>query len=154
MLETSMLTRNASLRFVLFPLALVLFVALCLATSESTGTASREYSDAASYKITPEAFQKLLKAEGSLTGLMERDNTLEKSIALNGDHDTFEAWLRRIESNTKAVSVIKDAGLTPREYLKTLVAVFQAYAVDGVSKLGKPVPPHLQAQVPLEHVAF
>src|SRR5206468_11368600 len=99
-----MLTRKS--RFVLLPMAFVLLAPLCQATSESTASPIPKLSEAAStsYVLTPEAFQKFLKAENKLSGLMERDSTLEKAIALQGDHDTFEAWLRRIETNSKAVS--------------------------------------------------
>src|SRR5436309_3362661 len=111
-----MLTRNS--RFLLLPMAFVLLAPLCQATSESTGSSTANFSEAASSALTPEAFQKFLKAEEKLSGLMDRDRRLEKAIALKGDHDTFEAWLRRIESNSKAVSAIEGTGLTTREYLK------------------------------------
>src|SRR5438093_108372 len=119
-------------RFLLLPMAFVLLAPLCQATSESTVSSTPStpnFSEAASYVLTPEAFQKFLKAEEKLSSLMERDNRLEKAIALKGDHDTFEAWLRRIETNSRAVSAIEEAGLTTREYLKTFVAVVQAYAM-------------------------
>ena len=53
-----MLTRNS--RFLLLPMAFVLLAPLCQATTESTGSSTPNSSVAASYALTPEAFDRMI----------------------------------------------------------------------------------------------
>lgn len=104
--------------------------------------------------LTADAFDKLMKAESNLKGVLQRDINLDRSLAMNGNENALEGWQHRLDTVPAVTEAIKNAGMTTQEYVAAFVSIVRASAVVGLTKQGKDVPPSLERSVPAENVAF
>lgn len=104
--------------------------------------------------LTLDGLNKFIKADQALAKVQPRDLNMEMGLAVNGTPDSFQGWLARLESSPEAVAAIQSAGMSPRDYLQTYIAVVQASAVSSANKQSKEIPARLKDQVPAANVSF
>jgi hypothetical protein len=96
--------------------------------------------------------QAIESGEAEPTAAEEAEMMREEAEEEEDGQQTITSATREIEREPKFVAALRSAGLTPREFVLTQTALFQASFAHGAHKLGqlKEIP----KEIPPEHVDF
>lgn len=105
----------------------------------------------AQYKLTHDNIKRLRVALRALVDLVEKSPQIAQQMG-GPEQETLDQAINRIESNPTFAGVLKDAGISARDYLLSSVAVVMADAVRQALKSDpkSPMPP----EVPPENLAM
>ncbi len=96
------------------------------------------------YKLTSSNTDKLAAAGKRVQELLEKDKSLEKANPMT-EGKTFADSVKRLEEHPQAVSAMKSAGVSPREFVVGTFTLMTAAMWSGMKKSypQAPVPPYV-----------
>jgi hypothetical protein len=96
------------------------------------------------------------RLEDLRTKLEEQEEKAEKESGDDSDAQTLDGMAKRIERVPAMANAIRSAGLTPREYSKISLVMFQAMMVHGFQKAAanKELPKEFAGSVLAENIKF
>ena len=118
-----------------------------------------DVSDLADYRLTPDVFQRFVRASRLIAGVTHRDSAFTaaplftKDVLQGGDAPAMAAALvARLENHAGLAASLRTAKLTAREYATFTIALFAAHLARGFLDAG--VLRRVPSGTPADNVAF
>jgi len=93
--------------------------------------------DVRNYELDMEHVRKWLAGMEALMSAAKSDTSIAAAVASNGQETTQQS-IAKLDANDRARELLRQAGLTPREYVLTMTAYLQAATADAAQRASPP----------------
>ena len=110
-------------------------------TTAASNQAEEDLADVTKYRLSMDKIDKLFAAQRNIAikakgmSAAEREALESRAGARDDNNASVDDMVRNIESEPMMVSAIRDAGLSPREYIILTVSMMQSAMAAGVAKM-------------------
>ncbi len=92
------------------------------AVAQTPNKATKDEKEIAAFKLTTEGFTKYSKAVAAMSELEKKDPSFKEKHE-SSDSQTIDETVQQFERTPQAMSALKSAGLTPRQFVLTTYAL-------------------------------
>ena len=89
------------------------------------------------YDLDMDMMRKWVAGMRALGAAAEHDSSLAAAISSNGN-ETMTESIAKLEGNSKAADILRQAGITARDYVMTMTAYLQAAMVEAAARANPP----------------